>query len=51
MNDILTRAQLEDAPTTLYQRFVDEPQAFNGYSDPRTDALTIVDTIFEIVNK
>lgn len=51
MADILTRAQLEDALTSLYQRFQDEPQAFAEYSDPRHDALAMAATIFEIVNK
>lgn len=45
MADILTRAQLEDALTSLYQRFQDEPQAFDGYGDPRQDALAIAASI------
>lgn len=50
MNDILTRAQLEDAVTTLYKRFQDEPQAFAELGDPRSDALMLVENIFEIAN-
>lgn len=50
MNDILTRAQLEDALTMLYQRLKDEPEAFNGYTSPREDALALADHVFEIVN-
>lgn len=50
MNDIITRAQLEDAVTILYQRFKDQPEDFDTYSEPRADALALVANIFEIVN-